>query len=55
MKVFDCCLFEGKVSVDVMAACDFAMLLLDSDAVYSFEEITVVCTVIKSVDKVLPI
>lgn len=30
MRVFACCLFEGTVSVVVMAACDFVVLLLDN-------------------------
>ena len=30
MREFACCLFEGIVSVVVMAACDCVVLLLDS-------------------------
>ena len=28
MRMFACCLFEGMVSVVVMAACDYVVLLL---------------------------
>lgn len=35
MRVFACCLFEGTVSVVVMAACDCAVLLLDSVMLFS--------------------
>ena len=30
MRMFACCLFEGMVSVVVMAACDCVVLLLES-------------------------
>ena len=29
MRMFACCLFEGIVSVVVMASCDFVVLLLE--------------------------
>lgn len=35
MRVFACCLFEGMVSVVVMAACDFVVLLLESVMLFS--------------------